>query len=47
MQLSSRYMLGVLPVVTTVTNAMYYQKVIADSLISTETTYVNDSKNIN
>ena len=28
MELSSRYMLGVLPVVTTATNALYYQKLI-------------------
>ena len=39
MQLSSRYMLGTLPIVTTATNAMYYQKLIATSLISTECTY--------
>lgn len=41
MTLSSRYMLGVLPIVTTATNAMYYQNLIAHSLVSTETTYLS------
>lgn len=32
MTLSSRYMLGILPVVTTATNAMFYQKIIANEI---------------
>ncbi len=46
MSLSSRYMIGLLPIVTTATNAMFYQKLIADSLISTELTYKKNGGSI-
>ena len=44
MSLSSRYMLGILPIVTTATNALYYQKLIAHNQTSEITYHGNNAE---